>query len=176
MGKPQKKAPAAAAEGKKGTGLSLYLGPLVGVSKKPHAKQQGGAQQLQAKKLVDNSGAPTIEGLKMQIEGALQELSAKIERSAGAVAGKVSEGEAAVHRQAKADHAKTCQVLQDSQAAMDLAAQQHAAASKQVSQAGRSAAAAVQGVAAAAAEGLKATAAKFEKDLAALRAKAGIKA
>jgi hypothetical protein len=68
------------------------------------------------------------------------------------------------------------QVLQDSQAAMDLAAQQHAAATKQVSQVGRQAAAAVQGVAASAAEGLKATAAKFEKDLAALRAKAGIKA
>jgi hypothetical protein len=68
------------------------------------------------------------------------------------------------------------QVLQDSQAAMDLAAQQHAAATKQVSQVGRTAAAAVQGVAATAAEGLKATAAKFEKDLAALRAKAGIKA
>lgn len=49
-----------------------------------------------------------------QIEGALQELSAKIERSAGAVAGKVSEGEAAVHRQAKADHAKTCQVRAES--------------------------------------------------------------
>jgi hypothetical protein len=51
MGKPQKKAPAAAAaEGKKGSGLSLDLGPLVGVSKKPHAKQQGGAQQLQVGK------------------------------------------------------------------------------------------------------------------------------
>jgi hypothetical protein len=45
-----------------------------------------------------------------QIEGALQELAAKIERSAAAVASKVAEGEAAVHKQAKADHAKTCQV------------------------------------------------------------------
>jgi hypothetical protein len=53
MGKPQKKAPAAAAaEGKKGSGLSLDLGPLVGVSKKPHAKQQGGAQQLQVRHTV----------------------------------------------------------------------------------------------------------------------------
>jgi hypothetical protein len=59
---------------------------------------------------------------------------------------------------------------------MDLAAQQHAAATKQVTQVGRTAAAAVQGVAATAAEGLKAAAAKFEKDLVALRAKAGIKA
>jgi hypothetical protein len=45
-----------------------------------------------------------------QIESALQELSSKIERSAAAVAAKVGEGEASVHRQAKADHAKTCQV------------------------------------------------------------------
>lgn len=58
---------------------------------------------------------------------------------------------------------------------MDLAAQQHAAATKQVTQVGRAAAAAVQNVGATAAEGLKAAAAKFEKDMAALRTKAGIK-
>lgn len=40
----------------------------------------------------------------------MQELAAKIDRNAAAVLAKVTEGEAAVHKQAKADHAKTCQV------------------------------------------------------------------
>jgi hypothetical protein len=66
MGKPQKKAPAAAAaDGKKGTGLSLDLGPLVGVSKKPHAKQQGGTQQLQVWPVA--VGAPAIMPRSMDV-------------------------------------------------------------------------------------------------------------
>jgi hypothetical protein len=65
---------------------------------------------LPATPAVGDAAAAAAAPSNVQIESALQELSAKIERSAAAVAAKVGEGEASVHKQAKADHAKTCQV------------------------------------------------------------------
>lgn len=67
------------------------------------------------------------------------------------------------------------QVLQDSQAAMDLASQQHQAALKQVQQVGRATAAAIDGVGKSVKEQLQDAKGKFERDVAALRSKAGLK-
>lgn len=103
MGKPPKKTPAAD-NSKQATGLSLDLG--LGVNKKP----RGGTAALQPKKLVDSKGNTTIEGLKQNLEFMVTDLLSKIDKNTASIVGKVAEAEAVVHKQAKADHAKTCQV------------------------------------------------------------------
>lgn len=103
MGKPQKKTPAADTS-KQATGLTLDLG--LSINKKP----RGATAQLQPKKLVDSKGNTTIEGLKQHLESMVSDLLSKIDKNTAAVISKVAEAEAVVHKQAKADHAKTCQV------------------------------------------------------------------
>ena len=124
---------------------------------------------------MDDSGAPTVEGLRLSLDAMAQDLHDKLDRGVAAVLARTSEAEAAVHEMAKADHAKTCQVLHDAQEAMDMAAKQHSSATKQVSQVGRAAAAAVTAAATASADGIRSSRARFEQEVATLRAKAGLR-
>lgn len=117
MGKPQKKAPATDTS-KHATGLSLDLGLNIG--KKP----RGATAQLQPKKLVDSKGNTTIEGLKQNLESMVSDLLSKIDKNAATAVSKVAEAEAVVHKQAKADHARTCQVNNWPNKAMQIAGNQ----------------------------------------------------
>lgn len=107
----------------------------------------------------------------------VQEMRDKVDRGVAAILKHAEEAEAAVHHIAQdVHHAKTCRALQDARSAMDQAAQQHATATKQMAQAGRTAAAAVAAAAAATAESTRSARVRMEQEVSALRAKAGLRA
>jgi hypothetical protein len=107
MGKHNKKMPEAPSSGnlgKRSGGLSLELN-LVSKKTRPNA------QPLQPKQLIDQRGMTTIESIRIQAEGWFQDLLDRIDKNTAALGNNMASAEASIHKQAKADHAKTCQVL-----------------------------------------------------------------
>eukprot|EP00775_Hariotina_reticulata_P012511 gene12511-12645_t len=153
--------------GKRSGGLSLDL-TLAG------KKTRTNAQSLQPKQLVDQKGTPTIEGIRTQTEGWFQDLLNKIEKNTAALANSMASAEASIHKQAKADHAMTCQMLQDSQAAIDLAGQQHEQALKQIAAVSKVTLAALEATGKTASNLIKDVQGQYESQIKSLRSRAGI--
>eukprot|EP00877_Chromochloris_zofingiensis_P004196 jgi/Chrzof1/13778/Cz08g12040.t1 len=94
--------------------------------------QNAHLSKLQPQQLIGSDGAPTLEGLSLKFAGMFQKLLETVDNHAAEIMNCVESSERAVHKRAKGDHAQTCQVLQDSQAAIDMAQQQHKKAIKEV--------------------------------------------
>ena len=88
------------------------------------------------RRLVDSSGKLTIEGLKASFEESCKQLMQQVDQNHKDLQKAAAEGESKVHSRAKQDHLTTCQVLDDAQAAMEMALSQHNQALKQVKQVG----------------------------------------
>jgi hypothetical protein len=117
--------PAATPSATKAAGQKRKLALPLALNSAERSRSDQPLKRVQAKKLIDKDGAPTLEGLQVQFNNLCEALLAQVDNSAADLNSSISSSEAQVNKRAKADHAQTCQLLEDSEEAIKDARAQH---------------------------------------------------
>ncbi len=117
----------------------------------------------------------TVEAIKHQLTSQFAALAAQLDKTSGDLQKHVAQGEAAVHKRAKTDHAAASKILEDAASSIALARKQHGGVLKEVQRTAKETQAQLEAGQRAVQNALKEVVGSFQRDVAAVKHRHNIK-